>query len=153
MDPHVQPFIQMHDQLHDDIYAAIAPLSDREVNWAHPSLSNTIGILLRHAAGSERMWILQVVGGQTIQRDRKAEFGREALSKDALVAELRRAQAETRAVLERLTAADLTRTVEVKWRGTPQTFQVAWAVLHALEHTSYHLGQIQLFKKMAQSDA
>ena len=25
----------------------------------------------------------------------------------------------------------------------------AWALLHSLQHTSYHLGQIQIFKKMA----
>jgi len=153
VDPQVQPFVQMLDQLHQDLYAVVEPLTDREINWAHPHLSNTIGILLRHIAGSERSWIVQTVGGRPVRRNRDAEFVRETLSKAALVDDLRRAHQEARQVIEGLTAADLTRAVAVTFRGTPQTFTAAWALMNSLQHTGYHLGQIQLFKKMAASAA
>lgn len=70
MDPQVEQFIQTIDQLHDDVYRAVAPLTDAEINWRHPHLSNTIGILMRHIAGSERYWIVEIVGGRPIQRRR-----------------------------------------------------------------------------------
>ncbi len=149
MDSEVRPFAQMLDQLHGDIFAAVESLTDREINWAHPDLSNTIGILLRHIAGSERHWITQTVGGRTVHRDRNAEFGREALSKDAVVRDLTHAYEEAKQVIAGLSSADLTRTVELDFRGKMQTFHIAWALLHSLQHTAYHLGQIQLFKKMA----
>ena len=151
MDPQVRPFIQSLETLHKDIFAAVEPLTDREVNWAHPQLSNTIGILLRHVAGSERYWIIEIVGGREVPRDRDAEFGHEPLSKDRVVVDLRAAYDEVRPVIESLSAADLAREIEIPFRNERRSLPVGWALLHSLQHTSYHLGQIQLFKKMAQS--
>lgn len=150
MDAQVRPFIQSLEILHNDIFAAVEPLTDRELNWAHPRLSNTIGILLRHIAGSERYWIIEVLGGRKVPRNRDAEFGHEALAKEAVVADLRRAYEEVKSALEGYTAADVTRELEVSFRGERRKVPGTWALLHSLEHTSYHLGQIQLFKKMAQ---
>lgn len=151
MDPQVRPFIQSLETLHSDIFAAVEPLTDREVNWPHPQLSNTIGILLRHVAGSERYWIIEVVGGRKVPRNRDAEFGREPLAKEVAVADLRAAYDSVRAVLESLSAADLVREIEIPFRNERRVLPVGWALLHSLQHTSYHLGQLQLFKKMAQS--
>jgi uncharacterized damage-inducible protein DinB len=149
MDPQVRPFVLSLERLHNDIFDAVEPLTDREVNRAHPRLSNTIGILLRHTAGSERHWIIEVVGGRKVPRNRDAEFGHEPLSKEALVADLRAAYTEVRAVLESLRAEDLTREIEVQSRGERHKLPAGFALLHSLQHTSYHLGQIQLFKRLA----
>lgn len=151
MDPFLTPFVESLDRLHEDIYQAVEPLSDNAINWRHPDLSNTIGILLRHVAGSERYWIVQVVGGREVPRNRDAEFGGERLSKVPLVADLRAAQREVKDVLGRLSAGDLSRTVEIPYRGATRAVVRSWAVLHSLAHTAYHLGQMQLFKKMAGS--
>ena len=149
MDPQVRPFVQSLETLHNDIFAAGGPLTDREVNWASPQLSNSIGILLRHVAGSERHWIIEVVGGRKVPRDRDAEFGREPLSKEAVIADLRAAYDEVHAVVASLGAADLAREIEIPFRNERRVLPAGWALLHSLQHTSYHLGQIQLFKKMA----
>jgi uncharacterized damage-inducible protein DinB len=151
MDPFVVPFAESLDRAHEDIYQLVEPMTDEAINWRHPSLANTIGILLRHIAGSERYWIVQVVGGRAVGRDREAEFGRERLAKAPLLSDLRAAQAEARGVLAGLTAADLARTVEVPFRGSSRTVPRQWAVMTSLMHTAYHLGQIQLFAKMAGS--
>lgn len=151
MDPQMGAFIMHLQSLHNDIFEAIEPLTDREVNWAHPQLSNTIGILLRHVAGSERYWIIEVVGGRKVPRNRDAEFGHEPLAKAQVVADLRAAYDEIRAVVESLSAADLVREIEVPFRNERRKRAAGWALLHSLQHTAYHLGQIQLFRKMAQS--
>jgi len=149
MDPMIVPYAQALEILHTDFHRVVEPLTDQEINWRHPYLSNTIGILLRHVAGSERYWIGEVVGGRPAQRNRASEFGHEPLSKGPLVEDLREAQAVATAVLERLTAADLLAEVEVTFRGRTSQATRAWAILHSLQHASYHLGQVQLFKKMA----
>jgi uncharacterized damage-inducible protein DinB len=149
VDPQVRPFVQQLERLHDDIFEAVAPLADHEVNWAHPQLANSIGILLRHVAGSERYWIVEIVGGRKVARNRDAEFGRERLAKEPVVADLRAAYGEVRAVLESLGGSDLVRPVEFGYRDERRTEAAAWALLHSLAHTAYHLGQIQLYKKMA----
>lgn len=136
------------DLLHDDIFAAVDPLKDEEINRAHPPLSNTIGILLRHIAASERYWIGEVAGGRAMHRVRSTEFGHEPLSKAPLVDDLRRAHTEVREVVQKLAGPDLVGEIEVELRGSRRRATRAWAVMHSMQHTGYHLGQIQLFKKM-----
>ncbi len=149
MEPQLRPFVLSLERVHQDIFEAVEPLTDREVNWVHPQLSNSIGILIRHVAGSERYWIVEVVGGRKIQRNRDSEFGHEPLSKEAVVSDLRAASNEVRAVMESLGAGDLMREVEIRSRGERRMLPAGFALLHSLQHTSYHLGQIQLFKKLA----
>ena len=145
MDPQARAFVEIINILHDDMVKAVDGLTDAQINWRHPHLSNTIGILLRHVAGSERYWIVEVVGGRPIHRRRDTEFERERLEKKPLVENLRAAQAEVTGILERLTAGDLS--TEVQHQAGHVT--KAWAILHSIQHTAYHLGQIQLFRKMA----
>ena len=45
--------------------------------------------------------------------------------------------------------AQLRETVEGEWRRRPHTYTKGWALLHSVQHTAYHLGQIQMFRKMA----
>lgn len=149
MDALGKSLTEVLDLLHDDIFTAVETLGDEEMNWVHPPLSNTIGILLRHIAASERYWIGEVAGGRTMQRNRSAEFVRERLLKAPLVDDLRRAHAEVRDVVQKLTGADLMTEIEVALRGSRRRATRAWAVMHSMQHTGYHLGQIQLFKKMA----
>ncbi len=149
MDPLILSISQHLESLHGDIFKAVEPLSDAEINWAHPRLTNTVGILLRHVAGSERYWIREVAGGQPMHRDRDAEFVKEPLRKTPLVDNLRRAHAEVQDVLRALSAADLAAPIEIEYRGGTRRFTKGWAILHSMQHTAYHLGQIQLFKKMA----
>ncbi len=149
MDPVILSISQQLESLHTDIFKAVDSLGDAEINWVHPRLSNTIGILLRHVAGSERYWIREVVGGQPVHRNRDSEFVKDHPAKTPLVENLRRAHAEVQEVLRAMTAADLASEIEIPWDKQRRRVTKIWVVLHSLEHTSYHLGQIQLFKKMA----
>ncbi len=137
------------EELHTEIFKLVEPLTDEQINWVHPQLSNTIGILLRHIAGSERYWIGEVVGGRSADRVRASEFVREPLKKAPLVEGLDQAYALAREVLEGLTGTELARQVELPARGQQRHVTKRWALLHSLTHTAYHLGQLQLFRKMA----
>lgn len=149
MNEMVSTLSQALESMHEDMFKAVELLTDAEINWAHPQLSNTIGILLRHVAGSERYWIREVVGGQAMHRKRETEFTHEPLAKAPLVENLHRAHAEVQDVLRLLTAADLAALVDIESRSGTRKVTKAWAILHSLAHTSYHLGQLQLFIKMA----
>ncbi|MBI3998197.1 MAG: DinB family protein [Armatimonadetes bacterium] len=148
MDPHVEPYLKVLEDLHGQILETIAPLSDEEINRPIPGLQNTIGILLRHLGGSERYWIGEVVGGQPAQRNRESEFGRERLHKAALLEELERTKAITRETLGRLRATDLLAEVDVRRTRGVRKESRAFALLHATQHLAYHLGQLRYLAKL-----
>src|SRR3989442_1283040 len=120
METMTQPISQVVELLHEDIFKAVEPLGETEINWTHPHLSNSIGILLRHIAASERYWIGAVVGGRPLHRQRETEFEHEHLQKAPLVENLRHAHAEAQELLRSLTAADLTASIAGESRGGPR---------------------------------
>ncbi|MDQ7859621.1 MAG: DinB family protein [Armatimonadota bacterium] len=151
MDPHVAPHWRMIEDLRRQVLEAVAPLDDAALNRQVPPLANTIGVLLRHMAGSERYWVTEVAGGRPVNRNRDAEFAAPPARKADLVAELERVREETRAVLERLTAADLLEEVEARRvRGVTRETR-AGALLHVTQHLAYHLGQIRYLTRLMAS--
>ncbi len=149
MAPELTAWADVLEELHKEIYKIVEPLTDEQINWAHPHLSNTVGILLRHIAGSERYWIGEVVGGHPAHRERATEFVRAPLKKRALVEGLRDAHASVREVVKRLTDSELQDEVKTGRDDDLRRVTKGWALLHSLTHTAYHLGQLQLFRKIA----
>jgi uncharacterized damage-inducible protein DinB len=148
MDPLVAPYLRVLDDLRRQVVETVAPLSDEQVNRTVPGLRNSVGILLKHLVGSERYWVGEVAGGRPAHRYRDAEFEHEPVRKADLLAEIERVAAQTRDVLDRLTAADLAQEVEVRrTRGTVQDTK-SGALLHATQHLAYHLGQIRYLAKL-----
>lgn len=155
--PAAQAFLrQARFRLREDylfkINGALAVLSDEQVWWRPNEASNSIGNLALHLAGNLRQWIVAGVGGVTDVRNRAREFAeRDQVGKDTLLELLRMTIDEVEAVLAQLESevvaahsdAPLQRTC------TPQGFEqtVLDAVFHAVEHFSYHTGQIVLLAK------
>jgi uncharacterized damage-inducible protein DinB len=151
MDPQVAPHWRMIEDLRRQVLETVAPLDDAALNRRVPPLANTIGILLRHMAGSERYWVTEVAGGRPINRDRDAEFAAAPVSKADLVAEMERVRDESRAILESLTAADLLVEVEARRpRGVTRETR-AGALLHVTQHLAYHLGQLRYLLRLLAS--
>jgi len=151
MDPHVAPHAHALDDLHVQVREAIAPLSDDEINRSVPGLQNTVGILLRHIAGSERYWIGEIAGGRPAHRRRETEFGHDRVEKATLLADLARAATLRREVLEQLTATDLLAEVEFQRTRGPARETRAYAIIHATEHLAYHVGQLRYMVKLLQA--
>lgn len=134
------------------IQSAIAPLGDEQI-WRRPNAaSNSIGNLLLHLEGNLRQWIVAGVGANEDRRDRAGEFASTGgVQKNELLAAMLAAVEEADAVLavveEKVARegdeSELGRLIEPQ--GYTQT--VLDAVFHAVEHFSYHTGQIVLLAK------
>ncbi len=81
-----------------------------------------------------------MIGGRPATRDREAEFATLAASAAEVVLLLEDAARETREVFRTLKDTDLKDTRQTAGRTLP----VRWCLLHVVDHTSLHLGHMQL---------
>lgn len=113
---------------------------DRRQIWSRPNeASNSAGNLVLHLAGNLTQWILSGIGGLPDERRRSEEFSaRDGEGAEELIALLSGVVERCRAVLETLSDDDLRRVHSV------QTYSIdgLGIVYHAVEHMSYHTGQI-----------
>jgi uncharacterized damage-inducible protein DinB len=127
------------------IATAIELLTDEQIWWRPNEASNSIGNLLAHLAGNLGQWILVALGGEAFARDRDAEFAaRGGATKAELLARLRATVDGCHAVARRLKPQDLARRHVIQ-KHDVDGFR---AIFHAVEHMSYHTGQIVLLAKM-----
>lgn len=110
----------------------------------HPGVPSP-AMLVAHLAGNLGQWVLQGLGGRPYRRDRPAEFRRGGKEdREGLVTALRERLREAAAVLRELSPARLEEVLEI------QGFRVTGreAVLHVVEHTSWHTGQLVWIAKL-----
>ena len=75
MSPEATAYAQVLTQIARDIIAQLEGLSDDELNHPVPLPdANTLAALATHTLGAGEFWTLVLVGGQSIPRDRPAEF-------------------------------------------------------------------------------
>ena len=131
-------------QVNNEIFKWSDGLTDDQLNWKPSGRdTNSIGILMSHIMGIEIFSVAERVGGQSVNRDRSAEFANRA-TRDALVQ--RRAEVEklVRETFDKLTTADLTRTIRTPSGEVP----VGKFLLNSLSHVSDHMGQVILTRKL-----
>jgi len=131
---------------HADILKALDGLPPAVLDWTPGPDMNSIGVLVFHLTGAERYWIGDVAAQDPIERDRDAEFRVHDVGADVLKNRLVDNLEYARTALEKFTIQDL-ETTRVSARDGRE-FTVAWALLHALEHSTLHLGQIQLTRQL-----
>lgn len=127
------------------IHACVDLLSEDEV-WQRPAAgTNTVGNLLLHLTGNLSLWVLDGLGGEYHERHREQEFTADrTATKEELVADLTLVVERCQLVIHSLTPAEL---------ATPRVIQKYQtdgygALFHAVEHMSYHTGQIVYWTKM-----
>ena len=120
-------------------------LTDEQIWWRANPQSNSIGNLLLHLSGNVRQWIVCGLGDTSDSRDRDSEFAqREVITRDELLARLKRTLSEADATLARFD----TDTLLEKRRIQKLEVTALEAILHVVEHFSMHTGQIILLAKM-----
>jgi uncharacterized damage-inducible protein DinB len=133
------------DDLRGQIAGLIDGLPTDALNW-HPRMgsgeaaTNSLAALVAHSAGAEHFWIAEVVGGRPATRDREAEFATLAGSSAEIIRLLDDTALETREVMLALKDTDLKDTRQTAGRTVP----VRWCLLHVIDHTSLHLGHMQI---------
>ena len=140
-------FDRLHE-LHREIEQALDALPEEALNWKPGPETNSISVLVTHLTGAERFLIGDVIMGEPSNRDREAEFQAQGLTKQDLLHRLTVTDAYMKGAFEKLSLADL-EAMRLHPRSGKQV-GVAWAILHALEHTGIHLGHIQVTQQLWQ---
>lgn len=120
-------------------------LTEEEI-WQRPNeVSNSIGNLVLHLGGNLGQYIVSSLGGHEDKRDRDAEFSTcGGMAKSALIHVINEEVKAACEIIEALTEEDLINKYSV------QGFRYTGVgnVLHAVEHFSYHTGQIAFWTKV-----
>jgi uncharacterized damage-inducible protein DinB len=135
-------------ELHNEIEKAIEGLPPQALDWKPVPAMNSICVLIVHLSGAERFLVGDIVKGEASQRDRPAEFMASGWDAAALVQRLKDSEAYFKSVLESMSLADLDGMRRHPRDGSQVS--ASWAILHALEHSAMHTGQIQDLRQLYQ---
>ena len=115
-----------------------------------PGMANAGGTLVLHLAGNLRHFIGARLGGTGYVRDRAAEFSRRDVSVEDLLQEIEVARAEVARTLSRLDDGSLPEVFpEVI---TDMRVDTGEYLIHLLTHFAYHLGQIDVHRRIVTGD-
>jgi hypothetical protein len=126
---------------------SIEGLDEAQLNW-RPDIpeANSIYVIATHMLGNAQGWVLGIACGEEIDRDRAAEFRASGADADALVARARDLSGRIQAALAALPEASLGEIRPARqnlWgAGTSEPVSSRFALVHAIEHASEHLGHI-----------
>lgn len=135
----------LREEYEPKIERCLEQLTDDQIWWRANDNSNSIGNLILHISGNARQWIVSGLGSEPDERQRDAEFAeRRILTRDELLAHLKKAVSDIDQTLESFAAGRLLE--EFRIQGTSTTALAA--ILHVTEHFSMHTGQIILLAKM-----
>ncbi len=127
---------------------AVSSLSEADLNRA-PDFpgANSPFVIATHVLGNMRAWILGIVCGQELRRDRPAEFVSHGTYQQIRAAAFS-LSSEIEAALEGLDANTLgdrfTPPQELWGEGTSVELQRREGFAHALEHAGIHLGHMHV---------
>ncbi len=141
-----EEYLKILQECHKDILKAMDGLPPTALDWTSGPDMNSISVLVYHLTGAERYWIGDVAAQDPKERDRDAEFRVRDVEMNVLKNRLEDNLEYARNALNQLTIQDLQTTRKSARNG--RTFTVAWALLHALEHATLHLGQIQITRQL-----
>jgi len=127
-------------------------LTAAELNWrpletGDQDVTNSLAVLVTHAAGSIEDWVVNVAGGQPVARNRAAEFLARASDVESLRQRLAAACAAAGQALQTLRPEQLDETVKAGDRQVTRR----WALLHSVRHSTLHLGHIQLTRQLCEA--
>ena len=130
----------------DKIEIAVDGLDDEDLWTRSGAGTNSIANLILHLCGNLSLWIQASLGGRRYDRDRAGEFAADhTAAKSELLDSLRDVVGESRRTIAGLECDALERELEVQGYVTDGR----GVVLHAVEHMSYHTGQIVMLAKQA----
>ncbi len=135
-------------RLKEESLARIIQCIDRlneEQLWYSPNKNtNSVGILVLHLCGNIQQYICATLGNEKDERDREAEFNPKTKpSKTELKTRINKTISEAITHIEALSTKNLTHPIPVQcFEESPISI-----LIHVIEHTSYHVGQISWITK------
>ena len=124
-------------------YSHPKPVED--LIWKRPNnSSNSLGNLVLHLCGNMTQYVISSLGGQEDARDRDTEFDTtDGHTKEVLLKKLTVTVHEVKETIQNATEAQLLKKRDVQGFH----FSGMGCVIHAVEHYSYHTGQIAFWIK------
>ena len=136
-----------------DLFATLEGIPADEFNTWKPSAAvegghemNTFAAIAIHVVSAGEFMTLHAVGGQPSQRNREAEFQATG-NLDQIRARYERWLDGVHALVADFTDADLDRD-SFSERYTERNWKAAEILLHALDHTSLHVGHLQVQRQL-----
>jgi uncharacterized damage-inducible protein DinB len=131
---------------------AISGLPAEALNWRPGNdQTNPIAVLVVHSLQSTRSWLAVASGAPLPERDRAAEFLTVAEDAEGLRAFVDRLDADCRALLDGAQTFEpaMQRVSHARAStGEAEVVSGAWALLHAVEHLSEHVGHAELTRQL-----
>lgn len=146
MQPFFKDYLNLLQDCHNSILEALEGLPPVALDWTPGADMNSISVLVFHLTGAERFWIGDIAAQDPTERDRDAEFRIHDVEMDVLKKRLANNLEYAHRVLDKMSLQDLESSRVRPSDG--REFTVAWALLHALEHSTSHLGQIQITRQL-----
>lgn len=124
---------------------SLQQLSEEDI-WKRPNGSlNSVGNLLLHLCGNITQYVISSLGGQEDLRERDLEFEtRSGYTKSALLEKLNETVEKAKRIINDSKIEQFIRKRDVQG----YYFSGIGVVLHAVEHYSYHTGQIAFYTKL-----
>lgn len=153
MDDGVKGILSYLEETWESLLRVVEGADDRLIHWIPSPGFNSVAVLLRHLAGSERWWIGEAIGGIPSGRIRDAEFIPDRPERQEVLRSVEASRELSRRVLAKVSMVDLqAETAATVTVGSPPRRPTKlWALLHYLEHLGYHRGQILLLLKLARA--
>ncbi len=134
------------ENMHGLIKKSIRGLSQESLDWKPGHEMNSICTLTVHITGAESYWINDVIGLGHSNREREKEFLANQLNQEELFRLLDETLEKSRMVLDTLEMSDVD-LIRISPRDG-RAFSTTWCLLHAIEHTALHLGQVQITRQL-----
>ncbi len=141
-------YLSVLENCHKNILSTVEDLPQPALDWCPGTGMNSIAVLIYHLTGAERFWTGDVVDQTPSGRDREAEFKVSNVGLDVLRDRLSTSLNYIRGAVAKLSLADL---AEKRLTPDGRIVTVTWALLHAVEHSSLHLGHIEVTRQMWQA--
>lgn len=147
-------FAVVLERIGREVIAALNGVPDALLNQPLPFAdANTLFALGTHLVGAGEFWVLALVGGRAIERNRLAEFHATGHGPD-LIARYERWLVALHEVLDNLPDTAMSRPASppAEYRNTggmaDQQLYVRDCLLHAVEHSALHLGHVQITRQL-----
>lgn len=137
--------LRVFDESYDRIYKCLRMIEDENL-WEAPNQNiPAIGNLILHICGNARQWVLSGIGNKIDNRKRDEEFLiHRNIKKSDLVFLLENLKVQLKDTLKNMPESKLEENLNI------QGFETTGfsAIVHVIEHFSYHTGQITTLTKL-----
>ncbi|MCB9148668.1 MAG: DUF664 domain-containing protein [Caldilineaceae bacterium] len=152
MPPYFKDYLDLFEIALGEIEAAIRDLSVEALNWSPGAEMNSMAVLVAHTVGSSRYWVGDVAANDASDRNRASEFAVQALDEAELQQRIATLRQYLRTTLANLSIDELDQERAAR-SFSDEPVSMGWALLHALEHASTHVGHLQIMRQLVNQQA